>query len=147
MFPPLPSLWTLAAVGGPAANVRVTACVAAVLIFFVTVLALEISRRRFTQRIGPGMQGDSSFVRLQRAHGNALEHVPLVLIGLLLLELRGERGAVEALGVLFVLSRLSHAGGFLIRPRHPLHPLGAVLTYAVEVAIVALLIRSIWLHG
>jgi hypothetical protein len=117
-----------------------TALVAAPLFLLYAGLGLAISRRRRAERVGPGMQGSGSFVRLQRAHGNAAEHIPLVLLGLFLLESTGgDRRLVLALGGVFVLARLAHASGIFIRSRHPLHYLGAATTYALEISLAFLL--------
>lgn len=120
-----------------------TAIVAAPLLLLLVGLGLALSIRRRRERVGPGMAGDVSFTRLQRAHGNAAEHIPVVLIGLLLLELGGpESTLVLWLGGVFVLARAAHCAGMLIRPRHPLHAFGAALTYGVEIAIGVLLAWS-----
>src|SRR4051812_25920450 len=64
-----------------------TALVAAPLLLLIAGLGLAISMRRRREGIGPGMAGDVAFTRLQRAHGNAVEHSPMLLLGLLFLEL------------------------------------------------------------
>ncbi|HET9754231.1 MAG TPA: MAPEG family protein [Myxococcales bacterium] len=113
-----------------------TALVAAPLFLLIAGLGLAISYRRRRERIGPGMQGDARFVRLQRAHGNAVEHVPLLLVGMLLLELMGGGGAlVTAVGVAILVGRAAHAAGLIMRTRHPLHFFGAALTYTLEVLL------------
>jgi hypothetical protein len=101
-------------------------------------MAISVRRRR--DRVGPGMTGDTGFTRLQRAHGNAAEHIPPVLLGLLLLELTGfSRTAILVLGIAFVLGRFAHAAGIILRPRHPLHTFGGAATYTIEVALGVLL--------
>jgi uncharacterized protein len=120
-----------------------TALVAAPLLLLVAGLGMAISYRRRRERIGPGMQGDAAFARLQRAHGNAVEHVPLLLVALLLLELMGGGGAlVTAIGAAILVARAAHAAGLVMRPRHPLHVLGAALTYALEVLLGWLLLYA-----
>jgi uncharacterized membrane protein YecN with MAPEG domain len=120
-----------------------TALVAGPLLFFVAVLGIVISSRRRRERIGPGMAGDASFVRLQRAHGNAVEHIPLLLAGMLLLELMGAGGTLlAAVGVAILLARAAHASGLLLRPRHPLHFFGGALTYALEILLGCLLLYT-----
>ena len=118
-----------------------TALVAAPLLLLIAGLGMTISIRRRRERIGPGMTGDAAFTRLQRAHGNAVEHVPLLLLGLLLLELLGTASwQVVALGIAILVSRAAHAAGILQRPRHPLHALGGALTYTLEVVIACVLV-------
>lgn len=113
-----------------------TAVVAAPLFLLIAGLGMRISFRRRRERIGPGMAGDATFTRLQRAHGNAVEHVPILLLGLLLLELlRVPSWQIVAAGAAIVVARFAHAAGIVQRPRHPLHTLGGALTYALEVAL------------
>jgi len=123
----------------------VTALVAAPLLLLIAGLGLAISGRRRRQGIGPGMTGDVAFNRLQRAHGNAVEHSPMLLLGLLFLELFGVRSAVlVAYGVAIVIARVAHAAGIIQRARHPLHFLGAALTYLLEIALaISLLLAAL----
>jgi uncharacterized membrane protein YecN with MAPEG domain len=117
-----------------------TALVAAPLLLLVAGLGVAISRRRRGERIGPGMAGDAAFIRLQRAHGNAVEHAPILLLALLLLELLGVGSpAVIGFGVAIVVARAAHATGIVLRPRHPLHIVGATLTYLLEVTMALVL--------
>src|SRR3954464_14540901 len=113
-----------------------TAAVVAFLLLLVAGLGLRISLRRRREHIGPGMTGDTAFTRLQRAHGNAIEHAPLLVLAMLLLELLGA-GSAELVGfaVATVIARAAHAAGIILRPRHPFHTLGSALTYTLEVAM------------
>ncbi len=100
--------------------------------------------RRRRDRIGPGMTGDAAFTRLQRAHGNAIEHVPVLLVALLLLELLGASSLqMVALGVAILVARAAHASGIILRPRHPLHTLGGALTYTLEIAMACMLVFAV----
>ena len=100
--------------------------------------------RRRRERIGPGMPGDTAFTRLQRAHANAVEHVPVLLLGLLLLELlRVSSWQLITFGLGIVIARFAHAAGIVQRPRHPLHTLGAALTYTLEVAMAFALVITV----
>jgi|1185.fasta_scaffold01441_4 uncharacterized membrane protein YecN with MAPEG domain len=121
----------------------ITALVAAPLLLLIAGLGMAISMRRRRERIGPGMAGDATFIRLQRAHGNAVEHSPLLLLAMLLLELLGARSAaLIAFGAAIVVARAAHAAGILQRPRHPLHTLGGALTYTLEVAMAVSLVLT-----
>src|SRR3954462_1244869 len=83
-----------------------TALVAAPLLLLIAGLGMAISMRRRRERIGPGMAGDATFTRLQRAHGNAVEHAPILLVALLLLEPLGARAAaLIAFGAAIVVAR------------------------------------------
>lgn len=125
-----------------------TALVAGPLLLLVAGLGLVISSRRRRERIGPGMPGDASFVRLQRAHGNAVEHVPLLIVAMLLLELMGGRGAlVTAVGVAILVARAAHPAGLVVRTRHPLHVLGAALTYTLEILLGCILLYAAATRG
>lgn len=120
-----------------------TALVAGPLLFLVAGLGLAISSRRRREGIGPGMAGDATFIRLQRAHGNAVEHVPLLLVAMLLLELIGIRGTlVAAVGVAILVARAAHAAGLIMRSRHLLHFLGAALTYLLEILLGCVLLYA-----
>jgi uncharacterized membrane protein YecN with MAPEG domain len=119
----------------------ITAWIAAPLMLLIALLGLRVSGLRLG---GKSRSTDkatlASFERWQRAHGNAVEHVPMVLILLYLLERAyGSRGAVPIIGVTFVASRLLHAYGTIVPARH-VKRLGAALTYAVELAVGGLLL-------
>jgi hypothetical protein len=122
-----------------------TGLIAAPLAIWMAALGMAISRRRFRGRIGPGMTGDESFTRLQRAHGNAIEHIPLVLVLLLLLELSGASPTlIYTLGGIFVAARIAHPIGLMTRSKHPLHIGGAAATYLLEFGLgVLLLVRGL----
>jgi uncharacterized protein len=113
-----------------------TAALAAFLLLLVAGLGLRISLRRRREHIGPGMTGDAAFTRLQRAHGNAVEHAPLLVLAMLLLELLGASPAqLVGYAVAIVVARATHAAGIILRPRHPMHTVGGALTYTLEVAM------------
>ena len=122
-----------------------TAWIASPLIVFVALLGLRISGLRLG---GKSRSTDKdtldAFNRWQRAHGNAVEHVPLVLLVLFLFELAGgHRSAVLVVGVTFLASRLLHAYGTIV-PSRPAKIGGAALTYGVEFALgVLLLVKMI----
>jgi uncharacterized membrane protein YecN with MAPEG domain len=118
-----------------------TAWIAAPLMILVTLLGLRISGLRLS---GVARSKDeaalASFARWQRAHGNAIEHVPLVLLLLFMIEmLHASRVTVLALGVPFVAARLLHAYG-TIRPHRWSKFIGAGITYAVELGVGGLLL-------
>ena len=121
----------------------ITAWIAAPLMILIALLGVRVSGLRLG---GKSRSTDkatlASFERWQRAHGNIVEHAPMVLILLYLLERAyGSRGAVPILGVTFVASRLLHAYGTILPSRYP-KMLGAALTYAVELALGGLLLAK-----
>ena len=109
----------------------------------VTLLGVNVSRLRGLHRVGVGMPVPPEMARPWRAHGNAVEWVPLGLVLLLLLELTGRVGRVplHVLGGTFLLARVLHAGGLLWKRR--LSTYGAGLTYltCLVMAVVALSLR------
>jgi len=118
-----------------------TAWIAAPLMLMLVVLGLRVSGLRLA---GAARSTDKAvaerFVRWQRAHGNAVEHVPMVLFLLLLLELAsGGRWAVLGVGVPFLFSRLLHAYGAVMPSKWPKF-IGASITYAAEAAVSVLLL-------
>src|SRR4051812_31462685 len=94
----------------------ITALFAAPLALLFATLGAVLSLRRLRSGIGPAMQGDKAFLRLQRVHGNFAEHVPLLL---LLLYLRESLGApatlLWAMGGTLWVARACHALGLLLR--------------------------------
>jgi len=123
----------------------VTAWIAAPLMILIALLGLRVSGLRIG---GKSRSTDKatldSFNRWQRAHGNAVEHVPLVLLLLFLIELAhggGGRTLLLVVGVTFLASRLMHAYGTIV-PVRWLKFIGAGLTYAVELAVGGLLLAK-----
>jgi uncharacterized membrane protein YecN with MAPEG domain len=123
----------------------ITAWIAAPLMIFAALLGLRISRLRLTGR-ARSTEKDTlvMFERWQRAHGNLVEHAPMVLILMYLLERAyGSGPLVKVIGVVFVVSRLLHAYGTITPSRWPKFT-GASLTYLVELTLgVGLLTRMI----
>jgi uncharacterized protein len=112
---------------------RNAAIFAALLVLLVTLLGVNISLRRMSKKVYAGDGGDKILNKAIRAHGNAVEHVPFLLIPLLLLGML-DAGAtpVLVLGALSLLARCMHAagriGGNLIVLTMP----AATLTYLLE---------------
>ncbi|MCH8543043.1 MAG: MAPEG family protein [Alcanivorax sp.] len=94
----------------------VTALYTGLFLLLMTVLAANVVRQRLGGKVSLGDGGNRTLTQAIRAHGNATEYVPLVLIGLAVLELTGTSGAALHLyGGLFFLGRLLHAAG-MTRP-------------------------------
>jgi uncharacterized protein len=90
----------------------ITSLYAALSIIFLLVLGSRVVQRRRAAHIGLGDGGDAELQRRIRAHANAIENLPLALLGLLLLELGGLQGwALHALGAAMLVSRVLHAAG------------------------------------
>lgn len=91
---------------------KIAAIYAAVLALLVVLLALRVALYRVRNRIGAGDGGDARLLRRVRAHGNAVEFIPLGLILLALLELCGAAAwGLHLAGGSFVLARVAHAIG------------------------------------
>jgi uncharacterized protein len=92
--------------------VPVTSLYAALGTLLVLLLVYGVVQRRMQARIGIGDGGDAVLARRIRAHGNAIETLPLGLLLLLLLELGGLASwALHALGALLLIARVLHAWG------------------------------------
>ena len=75
-------------------------------------LALAVSLRRRTVKVGLGSGGDSTLLQRIRAHANALENLPLALLLLLCLELgQAQPLLLHGFGSALILGRLLHASG------------------------------------
>ena len=92
----------------------VTAIYTALGAILVVSLGLRVVWCRRTRRIGLGTGGDPALSVAVRAHGNAVESLPIALLLLLLLELNGAYQALlHVFGILMIVSRLAHAEGLL----------------------------------
>lgn len=92
----------------------VTALYAALGAFLLLGLVARVVWCRRTARIGLGTGGDPVLSVAVRAHGNAVETLPIALLLLLLLELNGaSQWLLHGFGILVIGSRLAHAEGLL----------------------------------
>jgi uncharacterized membrane protein YecN with MAPEG domain len=90
----------------------VTALYAGLSGLLLLALAARVVARRRGARIGIGTGDDRELERRVRAHGNAVEYLPLGLVLLLVAELAGLGAAwLHAAGVALVASRVAHAYG------------------------------------
>ena len=90
----------------------VTALYAALLGFVLLALTVLVIQHRRRVGMGIGDGGDRGLQRAIRAHGNAAETIPVLLILLALVELSAYPAAlVHGLGMTILLSRLLHAFG------------------------------------
>jgi len=78
----------------------------------VLVLALRVVLWRQKHKIGIGDGGDRELLKRVRAHGNALENMPLALILLGGLELNGyQNSMIHSFGATLLVARMAHAWG------------------------------------
>ena len=78
----------------------------------VLFLAIMVVRARILTRVDIGDGGKEPLTKAQRAHGNAAEYVPLVLLLLyVLVQLEAPTWMVHAVGVPLTLGRILHPVG------------------------------------
>lgn len=104
----------------------------------ITILGVLVSKARAANDVGVETPVPKEMIRTVRAHGNAVEWVPLGLVLLLAIELSGAgtRFTLHLAGGTLLLARLLHAVGFL--GKNKLSMVGAALTYLVLAAM------SVW---
>jgi uncharacterized membrane protein YecN with MAPEG domain len=91
---------------------RITLLFAALHALLLLVLLARISRHRHGRRIGFGDAGDALLARKIRVHGNFIEHVPIALLLMALLESCGLPAPwLWAFGTTLLLGRVLHAIG------------------------------------
>lgn len=91
-------------------SVPITTLYASLLGLLLIALAVPVIRLRRVNRIGVGDGGNQDLLRAIRVHGNAVEHVPIALILMLVYELnQGSPAVLHAYGGLFFLARALHA--------------------------------------
>jgi len=103
----------------------------------VLLLAIRVAHWRFTHKIGLGDGGDKELLKRVRAHGNAVEYLPLSLILLGGLELNGYPNAwIHGFGAALFASRVAHAWGVSRNSGSSLGRLsGMVVTWAIMLAM------------
>ena len=126
--------------------VPITALYAGLLGLVFLALEVPIGMMRTRSNVSLGDGGNPDLTVAIRRHANFVEHVPLALLLLALLELNGAgRGLLHALGTALVLARLMHPFGLDIHVmRRPPRGLGAATTsLVILVASIALIWRAI----
>jgi uncharacterized membrane protein YecN with MAPEG domain len=115
--------------------VPVTALYGAISSLFILGLGVNVSRLRGKFNVFRGDGGHAELQGAIRAHGNSVEHVPLILLLLLVAELCGGSSMVlHIFGGALIVSRLLHAVGY-IRNVQAIQIPGASLTYLLEIAL------------
>jgi len=77
------------------------------LMFFVITMIIVVQRNKLKVSLGDGDNRD--FQKLIRAHGNFTETVPIALILLVMLELKGASGIIlHVLGIALLTGRILH---------------------------------------
>lgn len=131
----------------------VTALYLALSGILVVALAFNVSLRRRAGGVGLGSGGRPELAAAVRAHGNAVEYLPIALGMLLVLELNGSPAwLLHALGLLLLAGRAAHAQGLLVHGGgvSPGRFYGTLITWGVIVAAALLLLwqaAPAWLQG
>lgn len=109
-------------------------------------LALNVVRYRLGRKVGLGVGTDGSLEQPVRVHANFAENAPMFLVLLLLAELVGLAAMwLHAAGIVFVVSRLSHAYGLgQSRGRSPGRFLGSAGTWGTILALSGYLLVQAW---
>lgn len=90
----------------------ITGLYAGLSLLLVLVLAYRVVVVRRATRTGLGTGGSTALEQRIRAHGNAVEYLPVGLLGVLVLELTGHAGwLVHVLAATLLLGRVLHAWG------------------------------------
>jgi len=124
--------------------VPITGFYAALAAIIIALLSLNVGRTRTSSGIFIGDGGHAGLMGATRAHGNAVEYLPIGLLLMLCLEL--EHGSIillHVIGILLIASRLLHAAA-LLRSTGSSAPrlIGYCVTIlAILVAAVALLVQ------
>lgn len=124
--------------------VPITGFYAALAAIIIALLSLNVGRTRTSSGIFIGDGGHAGLLGATRAHGNAVEYLPIGLLLMLCLEL--EHGSIillHVIGIMLIASRLLHAAG-LLRSTGSSMPrlIGYLVTIlAILVAAVALLVQ------
>lgn len=112
------------------------------LLMLALLAPISVYRRR--QGIGLGDGGDPALLRKIRVHANFVEHVPLALLMLTLLELAGLwPPLLWVFGAALLLARLLHATGLSRRPGYSFGRFwGTAITWGV---LLAMAVAGTWL--
>ena len=115
----------------------ITLVIAAALGLLNLWLGIRVSRVRISRKVSIG-HGDVPGMEARiRAHGNFNEYVPIALILMLLIEMnRGPSRGLWAIGAVLVLARVLHPFGMDRPAPNPYRAGGAMLTWAVLLALV-----------
>ncbi|UPG93511.1 MAPEG family protein [Luteibacter aegosomatissinici] len=121
---------------------RITGLYAALLALLMLGLAIRVMLLRRNTSIGLGDGGNRTLACAVRAHGNAIEYVPIGLILLLVLELNQTLPVLlHAFGIVLLLGRVVHALGLSATPGMSAgRAVGAALTLLVLLAMALMLI-------
>ena len=123
---------------------KITLLFASLHVLLMLVMVARISTHRHGRKIGLGDGGDLELGRKVRVHGNFIEHAPLALLLLGLLELTGLPAMwLWALGTVLLLGRIMHAAGLTRTAGYSVGRFwGTALTW---LALLVMALAGIWL--
>ena len=100
-------------------------------------LGIRVSRVRISRKVSLGHGDVPGMEERIRAHGNFNEYVPIALILMMLIEMnRGPSQGLWVIGALLVVARVIHPFGMDRPMPNPYRAAGAMLTWAVLLALV-----------
>ncbi len=123
----------------------ITGLYAALLAILVIILTFAVIRQRRTLLVGIGDGGHDALARAMRAHGNAVETIPLTLVLLAVLESQqASPSSLHIFGGLLLTGRILHAWGLSHHAGRSFGRFyGMVLTLLVQMALVA---ANLWFY-
>ena len=111
----------------------------ALLALLIIGLAANISYLRITRKVSLGDHGDRYINRALRAHGNAVEFIPLALVLLFSYAVLGGSAAmIHIFGGALFISRIAHAWGMLAKATTLRRQIGAFVTYVIVIVLAVL---------
>ncbi|MBS0384363.1 MAG: MAPEG family protein [Proteobacteria bacterium] len=124
--------------------VAITALYAGILAFIAIALAANVGWRRPGLGVPLGDGGNEVLFVANRRHMNFVEHVPLTLILIAIVELNGAPSPwVHSLGGALVVARIVHPFGIHAETlNHPARAIGALLTVGVTATAAVLAIMQ-----
>jgi len=117
-------------------GLRIVPAYAALLALFFIYLSARVMAARRAAGVAIGTGSDRTLERWARVHANFAEYVPLALILLLIMEIRGNAAwSLHLLGAGLLAGRVAHAIGLSHEPdRMPFRAAGVLLTNIVIIA-------------
>ena len=120
--------------------VAVTGLYASLLMIIAFVLVVRVGARRGKVGVSIGDGGDKTLFLENRRHLNFLEHVPMALLLLAIIELNGAPKLwIHWLGGALVIARICHPIGLHAdNARHPMRGIGAGITMLVTLIAIGI---------
>ena len=117
-------------------NLPITLTIAAAAALVNLWLAIRIGRVRMAGKVLHGDGGNPLLMQRMRAQANFVEYTPFVLILIGLIEAaRGTHGWLWAVGLAYILARISHAFGMDRTDTNPWRAMGFVVTALVLIGL------------